>query len=614
VSLTIDPLPTNQLNLPAVTVTGTVGAPSYNVWANGVAASVNDDGTWEADNVPVNPSGTAIINAEAGTDLTNILAAQTLDQPQPAVVSLESIFFEYETYSYAFVGCGWFAGNTFYSHSNFHLNWNDTSGGLEADSSYGLNGDLQKYSYSDINPLSVAGGLGYWSVPWMYADFHFNEADDSCGIDTYTGPLSARTQVVILPSGQTQAGTTNLYLVSASAMEYSDPDNAIVFEGGDVPLPAAWLTIQGQPLTNNVTTNDDGSIWGATLVSSLAGTPAVVTPVATQVYSNNLYSFNVLASNVSFQLTILSNSATQIDATNWAAVMTNDYVTLQAVLSDTNALPFLTWSGGGQAVPGNPLQWQVSKATSQETTVTASLGSSNLSLNVWVIWANLTINTSTTLDPDDKASILDNGNWPTPSSPNYSIYGAALGGGNTLGPINCLSDSNLTYAFTVGRIEAKATLTPAGVGSLLTTNWDLRRTSIVVAWDNGGHYPLNQYGNTNGPWTSGPAISNPSPGVDDTSQPFAKYLIATNGDIFDLDAPGCSIDLAGTNIIHTAEVYDNFFEYATVNLGGHIQTCSTSNVWSYTAQIDIDSTNEVPLNAVSASLITIPSSPHYSER
>jgi hypothetical protein len=295
VSLTIDPLPTNQLNLPAVTVTGTVGAPSYNVWANGVAASVANDGTWEADNVPVNPSGTAIITAEAGTDLTNILAAQTLDQPQPAVVSLESIFFEYETYSYSHITCGWFAGNTFYAHSNFHLNWNDTSGGLEADSSYGLNGDLQKYSYSDINPLSVAGGLEYWNVPWVYADFHFNEADDSCGIDTYTGPLSARTQVVILPSGQTQAGTTNLYLVSASAMEYSDPDNAIVFEGGDVPLPAAWLTIQGQPLTNNVTTNDDGSIWGMTAVSAAAGTPVDVTPVATQFYSNNVHTFNELA-------------------------------------------------------------------------------------------------------------------------------------------------------------------------------------------------------------------------------------------------------------------------------------------------------------------------------
>ena len=504
-SLSIDPLPTNELNLPAVTVTGTVGDSSYNVWVNGVAAFVNDDdGTWEADDVPVNPSGTAIINAEAGTDLTNILAAQTLDQPQPVVVSLESIFLESEIYDYAHIACGWFAGNTFYMHCNIHLYWNDTTGGSEADSGYGLNGDLQKYAYSDFNPLSVAGGLGPWSMPWVYADFNYNEADDSCGFDTYTGPLSARTQVVILPSGQTQTGTTNLYLVSASAMEYSDPYSelpaaGVPFEGGDVPLPAAWLKIQGQPLTNNVTTNDDGSIWGTTLVSALAGTPVVVTPLATQIYSNNIHSFNVLATNVSFQLTIVSNSATQIDATDCAVVKTNGYVTLQAHLSDTNLIPLLTWSGG-QAVPGNPVQRQVSAATSLETNVTASLGSYTLRMDVWVIWGTV--------------QILTIGQNPSNAPPLALLPPAYT---NEFGPLLVLNGAGA-----VGLECAVATITPTDLHTVITNGWNFRQEVWDHDFKDGA--PSPGFFDTN--W------------VDDSGNQFWKTLIPDAQDvIYYVDGP-----------------------------------------------------------------------------
>lgn len=78
---------------------------------------------------------------------------------------------------------------------------------------------------------------------------------------------------------------------------------------------------------------------------------------------------------------------------------------------------------------------------------------------------------------------------------------------------------------------------------------------------------------------------------------------------------GCSVDLSGTTINHTAEVYDNFYEYATVNLGNGQQICSETNTWSYTAQVDVDATNnKVQLNAVSTSLITLPITPHYTTR
>ena len=91
---------------------------------------------------------------------------------------------------------------------------------------------------------------------------------------------------------------------------------------------------------------------------------------------------------INFGLTVVSNSATQIGTTtNWAVVKgTNGYVYVQATLSDTNLIPLLTWTGG-EAVTNNPLQRQVTMTNSAETTVTASIGGTNLSLNVWVIWA-----------------------------------------------------------------------------------------------------------------------------------------------------------------------------------------------------------------------------------
>ena len=101
-------------------------------------------------------------------------------------------------------------------------------------------------------------------------------------------------------------------------------------------------------------------------------------------------------------LAVVSNIVTPTDATNWAVVTTptNDYVLVQATLSITNdwfltnaTLPAeagaaIQWSGG-ELVLGNPLQYRVSKAVSSNITVTASLGSSSQSLNVWVIWSTI---------------------------------------------------------------------------------------------------------------------------------------------------------------------------------------------------------------------------------
>jgi glucodextranase-like protein len=64
VALTIDPI-SDDLWQSTVRVSGTVGDSSYTVSVNGVQATVNDDGTWSADDVPVNDGNTASFVAEA---------------------------------------------------------------------------------------------------------------------------------------------------------------------------------------------------------------------------------------------------------------------------------------------------------------------------------------------------------------------------------------------------------------------------------------------------------------------------------------------------------------------------------------------------------------------
>ena len=88
VTLTVNPIASGQLNQPLVTVTGAVSDPGQNVWVNGVQASVDGSGNWTANNVPVGTTGTAGLNAQAGPGSDSPLAAQSLNQPQPAMVEL----------------------------------------------------------------------------------------------------------------------------------------------------------------------------------------------------------------------------------------------------------------------------------------------------------------------------------------------------------------------------------------------------------------------------------------------------------------------------------------------------------------------------------------------
>ena len=58
--LTVNPVtPDSQLWQPTVNLTGTISDATYAVWVNGVKGHNNGNGTWSANDVPVNDGGTA---------------------------------------------------------------------------------------------------------------------------------------------------------------------------------------------------------------------------------------------------------------------------------------------------------------------------------------------------------------------------------------------------------------------------------------------------------------------------------------------------------------------------------------------------------------------------
>jgi hypothetical protein len=406
------------------------------------------------------------------------------------------------------------------------------------------------------------------------------------------------------PTSPQLAGTTNWiqytanithYPVSSACESMPAPTNTIW--GWSSSMYGTWVTSTNNPAywTNVFTTGK----WYTNVTTCTVEWQGVDCLGTNYDVSTNASVTNVILVAKLDSLVVISN-AVQIDTNDCATVMTNgQYVILQVNMEpqDTNAANLALSVTGGSAVSGNPFQRKVSMSSSAKTPVIANCCGTSLTNNVWVIWANLTIKVSSTdtLDSDDKAAILNNGNWPTQNT-TYGAYG--LGGGNSLGAIDCLAYPDLNYAYTIGKMEAKAVLQPTGIGNIITNGWNMKRTRIVIAWDNGGS----------------PSQSDPPPGVYDANNPDSKYLNPVNGDIFGLDAPGCSTSLPLTTINHTAEVYDNFYQYVTVNLGNGDQTCSATNTWSYTAQVDVDAINKVQLNSLSTSLITLPTSPHYPHR
>jgi hypothetical protein len=169
----------------------------------------------------------------------------------------------------------------------YTANWAYDSGGNETDSGYTPNdaGTAENnINGSDSLPADGPGfatpGLGY---VWDY--FSVSTPDG-------TFQRSSGAQVMIVPSGQEQAGTTNVYLVLASAMAFSDPIQDFGEGSGDLPVAPETMAVNGQALINTGITNVDGSVFGGTKISAKSGVPAPLTttaPVVGFTFANRIF-------------------------------------------------------------------------------------------------------------------------------------------------------------------------------------------------------------------------------------------------------------------------------------------------------------------------------------
>ena len=295
-------------------------------------------------------------------------------------------------------------------------------------------------------------------------------------------------------------------------------------------------------------------------------------------------------------ITVIRN-ATQTNVTgakNWAAVKkATDAVIVQATTTPNTQVCWdaIAWSGDtGTAVPGHPNQRALSRSVSKKLHIGASLEGASDFLEVWVIWADIEvkIGDGDTLDSGNDSSGLAAGHkWP-----------AALGGGNKLGPISSI-DTGLVYSYVVGKMQAKAILSPPGIEDIVKSGWSMRRKKTIKGYSNGTQYRTT--------------------GVDDDDTSYADWVDndpksgTSKGEIYDLDAPGCDVATAA-NMDRTHEVYKNFKQYVTVTLDSE-QICSEDKAWSYQVWIDLDkATGKVEKNSLSLSHITIPTTPHYAAR
>ena len=310
VLVTVKPFSGVQLNQSSVHVYGTVSDLTVQLTVNDVAASIYDDGTWEADGVPVSPSGAAVLDVEVSSGSSQNMGAHTSSSrsirandltsgttngskqfvlPQPPTVqvsSYESVLNSSGTYIGWCDGVGptmtdngnehWVAGSGGHLHT-YYTTWD----GICTDPVFPHTYDEDLSAYATDLP-----------VTWEYAEV----AQSS---DGYWATLHTRTKVALAPTEPAVTTPAKFYLVGASAMEYSNPSSEAQFPDNwwpDVPLPPEWLQINGQTLINSgITNNDNGSVWGYTVIKAPADAHADVTPTAMQVYENWDYTFDVKA-------------------------------------------------------------------------------------------------------------------------------------------------------------------------------------------------------------------------------------------------------------------------------------------------------------------------------
>jgi hypothetical protein len=507
VTVTMDALPDYELNWSSVYVTGEISSTNYSLTVNGVQATINADGTWSADSVPVSGVGMAVFDLEVYEgDPVNVGSQQTIFL-QPPTITISSLYdFEYD-----FVVAEGASGfcTTIDRTTTY---WTKGIGGADQFSGYDSCGPSSSiFDPIDPDTYSDNNGLG----DWYFGGF---DATYSASASTEHETESYGTTVQLNTGGEGQEGTMRTYLLLAEAADYPSHE----------PLPLGALSIGGQSLQDSGTTDDYGSDWGVTFLRRPAGT--MNEDVSVSAVSSD-YDFYAHAAELS--LIVVSNSATQIGTTtNWATVKAQSnyvYVQLSVTGGGDAVMAYVTnhisWSGG-ESVLGNPLQRIVSTAASTNTVVTATVGSTSQSLQMWVIWATVTVADSgskTSYDPSTD----------TGDSANFPIFA----GDDELGPENLLANTSPYLGF---KVEIKGTLSPLGVHQVITTGWAFYQTLTYIDFLN----------NTNFSTDSG--TDAPDKKFNSYGSDYEDKTPDRNENIFVLDGPGYNDSFA------TYKSTDNF--------------------------------------------------------
>jgi hypothetical protein len=301
----------------------------------------------------------------------------------------------------------------------------------------------------------------------------------------------------------------------------------------------------------------------------------------------------------------------------------------------------VTWAGDGwQPVPGKRNQRSLSRAAAGKFPVSAELAGTTFELTVWVFWADLvlTMQTTDTLDPGNGAEYLK----PDPNETEVlkpgPVWSTRFGGGNKLGVFSAEDKMPpighmrvfMTYAYTIGKMQAKATLWPAGIERVILmptrTRAEKRRDrdkklpkgEARASEEVGSYWRMRR--NVTGRAFDNATLTFEPKSKDDTSYPGWQDLDPTEKpgkrELFDVDSPGCSATTDDFDEIdHTAEHYCNFEQYVTVILDSEVQ-CSDTLPWSYAAQVDIDKRKgaRIEMNVVRPGHIVIPEKSKYKPR
>jgi hypothetical protein len=254
-------------------------------------------------------------------------------------------------------------------------------------------------------------------------------------------------------------------------------------------------------------------------------------------------------------------NAIQVDKSNWIAtrdpfgpLLIPDGVTrgecaiTLTTEPNNNASEWMqiAWSSGG-VVLSFPNQRTVSRNEAKKMTLTARFGSSVETINIWVLWATVRVQTQ----------------GPRPARAVSWTVGAPFTGGEVCGAV-------VVPAFSMGenargQIVAKATLEPPGVGKLIS---DAGKNSLLKF-----RRQVTAHDFADGKRAAGPKNFSPWAG-DDSIDQMMTIDPGPDDALYDTDSPELPTAL------RTSETYNNFRQWVTFDGA----PCSSYGTWFFRAR------------------------------